>query len=122
MLLNLPVLPPPFSTSLFPELDRPQRREWRKAMFARNPYCQWCGRRLNPEGNKGVHPTLDHVHPTNRGGTNPADNFALSCFACNGMKANRDPHELLVALESACQRVRPAIAFDSVPVLKGSPS
>ncbi len=118
MMLQLCVLPPPYSTSLFPDLDRPQRRAWRNAMLARNPTCQWCGRRLNPESNnKGVHPTLDHVHPVNRGGTNTVDNFALSCFACNGLKSNREPAELLHALEAACERLRPAVLFTTKGVM-----
>ncbi len=102
MFLTLRVLPPPFSTSIFPELSRVQRREWRQAMRGRYKACFWCGKPLPRKS----HSTLDHFIPLDKGGTNTADNFRLACSYCNSVKGNLWPVEWLARLESVVDHLR----------------
>ncbi len=110
MLMDLPVLPPPWSSSLFPELDRVQRKELRKALVARTGHCAYCGRPFVHTSNRNnSRPTLDHVVPLSKGGKHTIDNLAVICFSCNSLKGNRSPHELLTAWEHACDVLRSMI-------------
>lgn len=34
-------------------------------------------------------PSIDHVIPVTKGGTNDLDNLVFACFQCNGRKGNR---------------------------------
>lgn len=51
--------------------------------------CYLCGVNLRTPGTRlGVAPTIDHVLPKSRGGTNKTKNLRLACEPCNGAKAN----------------------------------
>ena len=69
--------------------DRPgrpigkQRRNKLAAVIERDgPRCRWCGTEADP--------TLDHVVPLARGGTNAVDNLQVLCADCNQLKGDRD--------------------------------
>ena len=58
--------------------------------------CAYCGRRFGRTGRrartthaKNRQPTIDHVHPTSRGGTDDFDNLVCACRHCNQEKGNR---------------------------------
>tara|TARA_Y100001938_G_C8045336_1_gene408538 strand:- start:331 stop:834 length:504 start_codon:yes stop_codon:yes gene_type:complete len=50
--------------------------------------CQYCAKRF-----RGIHLTLDHVHPRSRGGKNTWKNLVTSCMKCNQKKGDRTPAE-----------------------------
>lgn len=45
--------------------------------------CWWCGCSLPAKK-----PTLDHLKPKSRGGSNSLENLRLSCFSCNNSRGN----------------------------------
>ncbi len=45
--------------------------------------CGYCG---TTETSVGSQLTVDHYHPTSRGGTDDETNWVLCCFACNSFK------------------------------------
>lgn len=50
--------------------------------------CQYCGRDLLADADGLAQATLDHVHPTSKGGQNTPDNLATACLSCNLLKAD----------------------------------
>ncbi len=48
--------------------------------------CRYCRKPTNA-------PTLDHVIPVSKGGSNTDDNAVIACDACNQVKADRSPQE-----------------------------
>lgn len=53
--------------------------------------CYICGRKCLPIGNgntEDLSPTIDHVIPKSKGGTNELDNKKLCCSTCNSLKGN----------------------------------
>lgn len=60
-----------------------------------NNHCYLCSRRMAPVGELFAHdsimPSLDHVLPKSRGGTNRLGNVALAHKKCNNEKADRMP-------------------------------
>lgn len=46
--------------------------------------CAYCGKHAD---------TVDHVHPTSKGGVTSWENCVASCMKCNGKKRNRTPEE-----------------------------
>lgn len=109
MLMQLPVLPAPYSTSLYPELSRVERRELRAALKKRYGRCHWCGRRFG----KKASVTLDHIHPLSKGGKNTVDNLALCCSLCNSVKSNHSPTEWLAYLEMLVAELRGMLMLPS---------
>lgn len=60
----------------------------RRALIARdNHECQFVGC-----SRKGT--TIDHVHPTSKGGLNEWENVVAACKACNARKADRTLEDL----------------------------
>lgn len=64
----------------------------RRAVGERSAWrCVYC---LRPLAETAEHPddrpTVDHVVPRARGGTNRRRNLALACRSCNGRKADSD--------------------------------
>jgi 5-methylcytosine-specific restriction endonuclease McrA len=59
--------------------------------------CWYCGKSLTPigditlpvRGNDPNRPTLDHVIPTSKGGTNDLWNLRLACSTCNNDKGDK---------------------------------
>jgi 5-methylcytosine-specific restriction endonuclease McrA len=88
------------------------RRAVRRAVADRCRWrCAYCRRQL-VEGADRVEdrPTLDHVVPRSRGGTNRQRNLVLACPPCNGRKADLE----LAAWLAVCglpARVRSARAL-----------
>lgn len=60
-----------------------------------NHRCYLCGERMAPRSEMFAHdsvmPSLDHVLPKCRGGTNRLGNVALAHKKCNNAKADRPP-------------------------------
>lgn len=60
-----------------------------------NNHCYLCGQLMAPQGEMFAHdskmPSLDHVVPKSRGGTNRLGNVALAHKRCNNEKADRLP-------------------------------
>ena len=62
------------------------RQEKRLAIYLRDGMaCAYCGTGLED----GERFTLDHIKPTNRGGTNEASNLITACERCNCSKQDR---------------------------------
>jgi 5-methylcytosine-specific restriction endonuclease McrA len=58
----------------------------RNLIYKRDGYtCAYCGvkERL----------TIDHIHPTSRGGQETWENLVTACCKCNSLKGNRTPQE-----------------------------
>lgn len=73
-------------------LSDPGWADKRAEVFSRdNRTCQYCG-----ETDLDF-PTVDHVHPLSRGGSNLLENLVTACEACNGEKANMTMDEWNVA-------------------------
>jgi 5-methylcytosine-specific restriction endonuclease McrA len=53
--------------------------------------CQYCGRRPR-------NPTVDHMLPVTRGGTNDETNLVVACKRCNCIKCDRMPLDLFNSL------------------------
>lgn len=47
--------------------------------------CAYC---LSSEVNTGIPLTIDHIHPTSRGGETAFDNLCLACRPCNEFKSD----------------------------------
>lgn len=59
----------------------------RRSVAARAQHrCEYC---RAPEGFSTGPFCVDHIVPTNRGGSNHPDNLAFSCAGCNGHKLDR---------------------------------
>ena len=57
----------------------------RKRLLNINPYCLYCGRKVDDTNS-----TLDHRHPKCMGGTSGkcGENLVLACKKCNSIKGN----------------------------------
>ena len=55
--------------------------------------CQYCSEKLPPSKI-----TIDHVIPKGQGGITSFTNCVVSCYPCNGRKANRTPEEAKMVL------------------------
>lgn len=70
-----------------------RRRRKRRALLLRDgATCAYCGRVLGT-GLPFSRPTLDHVVPVVRGGTDALANLVLACRPCNLAKADTFPKE-----------------------------
>ena len=66
-----------------------QPRFRKKVLFNRDKWqCQFCSEKLTWET-----VTIDHVHPSSRGGQTTWLNCVTACKPCNRRKANRTPEE-----------------------------
>ena len=72
-------------------------RRTRKAVGDRCAWaCVYCHRPLAEDAtDPGDRPTLDHLVPRSRHGTNQRRNLLLACEACNNRKADADPADWL---------------------------
>jgi len=56
----------------------------KQSVFIRDNYvCQYCGKELHSRN-----ATVDHVHPTSKGGKNSFENCVTSCKPCNQWKSD----------------------------------
>lgn len=67
---------------------------WKDHLDTYSSGCAYCGCDPHPD-----EATLDHIHPTSRGGADHALNFALACSDCNHLKDGRTPEEWLNDIE-----------------------
>jgi len=78
--------------------------------------CQYCGERL-----KMSQLNYDHVVPRAQGGKTVWDNIVMSCYECNGIKADRTPAQAGMTLLSVPVKPRtlpmnePLINADEAP-------
>lgn len=64
------------------------RASWRQAFLEIEGRCRYCGTEIIP----GME-SIDHIHPTARGGDQHVLNLALTCRTCNQMKSDWTPEE-----------------------------
>jgi 5-methylcytosine-specific restriction endonuclease McrA len=62
--------------------------EWLQVLEDFDYCCAYCGVQLDA-------PTMDHVVPLSKGGTNDIDNIVPACKSCNSRKRDRDLNEFL---------------------------
>lgn len=63
----------------------------RSLIYKRDGYtCAYCGSK--------EHLTIDHVHPSSRGGQDTWENLVTACIKCNTKKGNRTPQEAEMVL------------------------
>lgn len=87
-----------------PDVDFPEHR-WgrarnrnisksvRRKVFARDRgRCRYCGCQTNSQWLQD-HPSIDHIVPRSRGGSNHIGNLVLACRRCDHTKADRTPDE-----------------------------
>jgi len=43
--------------------------------------------------------TIEHIHPTSKGGLTTPDNCILCCVSCNSLKGNLDIHQFISELK-----------------------
>lgn len=60
------------------------RKQYRRRLYERHPYCRFCGGKMKYEN-----ATLDHLQPQAQGGGDHLWNLILACRRCNEVKANR---------------------------------
>ena len=61
----------------------------RENVLRRDGYqCQYCGRKMSR-----IEGTIDHVHPTSRGGKHMWSNVVAACRKCNNTKDNKTLEE-----------------------------
>ena len=64
----------------------------RNLIYKRDGYsCAYCGAKERL--------TIDHIHPTSRGGEDTWENLVTACCKCNSMKGNRTPQEANMFLD-----------------------
>lgn len=91
-------------------MNTDQKRRAREYLSERDGWtCYYCGAPLIPDGERDKYttcscrdgeisytpvngmgfPTVDHVQPLSRGGSNDISNLVLCCLDCNQRKGNR---------------------------------
>jgi len=94
----------------------------RRGVLRRDKFtCIFCGVTVGDEQKGKVLQrqdfTVDHLHPSSRGGKSSWMNCAYSCYRCNHRKASRTPNEAGMKLryEPKTPRVHTLIASGEVP-------
>jgi len=66
-------------------------KRWAKAKRKKGGQCVYCRCALTTAQPQSVETsaTIDHIIPRARGGLDRIENYALCCYACNQLKADR---------------------------------
>ena len=107
MLMRLPVLPAPYSDSIFPQLSLKQVAILKGVLRAGQRECYWCGK---PISRRTQTVTIDHVVPQSRGGGRSLDNLVPCCGPCNQMKDSAELGEWLERIDHIANRLRGLVA------------
>lgn len=83
--------------SAFPK----QQITWLIAKRDNGWFCRYCNYALMPMGAEDMcattywmeRPTIDHLLPKSRGGTDALENLGLACNTCNARKGAKTPEE-----------------------------
>jgi 5-methylcytosine-specific restriction endonuclease McrA len=67
---------------------RPTYERFRHLIESAGPTCQACGQNME-RWVSGRFPTLDHVVPLSKGGSNSVENLRVICNICNSRKSDR---------------------------------
>ena len=101
LILRLPVLPMPYSDSLFSEFTNHEFATWKWSLKLNERGCFYCGRKLS-KGSRSV----DHIVPKCKGGKNSLDNLLPCCRSCNAHKDGSTITAWIKRLETMAMRVR----------------
>ncbi len=77
-----------------PPVQLGDRDRLKRRIYAKNPDCHWCGRRMRivalVRGARadGDMATFEHIVPECRGGVRDESNMVLACFRCNGLRGD----------------------------------
>jgi predicted nucleic acid-binding Zn ribbon protein len=65
--------------------------------------CNICQRKIdmNKSGLQALGPTIDHILPVSKGGTNDPSNLALAHRRCNVLRGNRQPAQMMLEVTDA---------------------
>lgn len=74
-----------------------KEKKYRKQRHEHNEgRCHYCRCCFEPQTRTSKHhETVDHKHPTSRGGTNSRDNKVRCCWLCNNRKGNMTEAEFM---------------------------
>lgn len=76
----------------------------RRRIYERDSYsCRYCGAVALEE------PTLDHVHPKSRGGSDETSNLVTCCKPCQIKKSNKTPEEAGMPLRRPELEIHPFV-------------
>ncbi len=68
-------------------MNQAQRKTIRKRLFADNPFCHWCGKKMKLgagyNGEMDLFATIEHLAPISQGGNDMPDNITLVHKKCN---------------------------------------
>ncbi len=103
MLMRLEVLPPPFSSSIFPDLTGNQIATLKGILRSGSKPCFWCGRTISC---KKKTLTIDHIVPQSKGGGFGIDNVVPCCGQRNVMKDSFELTEWLARVDYIANRIR----------------
>ena len=99
-----------------------QNKQLRRKLFADDPVCPECGRRMVLKY-RGKSPpntlaTIDHIMPRVSGGSDQPDNLRLICYRCNQEKDSMTPaeHEAKTAAESQATAVVTAVEMADITI------
>ena len=99
-----------------------ENKQRRRDLFAENPICPECGRRMVLK-HRGKHPpntfaTIDHIVSQAAGGSDQKDNLRLLCFRCNTEKDWRSPdeHEAKIRAERQAKAIKDAVDIDDMSI------
>jgi 5-methylcytosine-specific restriction endonuclease McrA len=62
-----------------------------------NHKCCYCGKVTDPELPQHARPTIEHVIPFKKGGTDDYDNLVMACWSCNNKRGQKTYKEHLHA-------------------------
>ncbi len=80
----------------YAQISRPaftQRRVIKDIVERDGHQCTYCDKTLNTILDRALNPTVDHIVPRSRGGTDDLGNLVLACKSCNSSKGARSVTE-----------------------------
>lgn len=93
-----------------------QNNKYRYAIFERDGYvCAYCKRQLSlNDNNKYTRPTIDHVVPQSKGGSNLPHNLITACEHCNKSKGDIGADEFHERSMNVTGTLHPNIIQDNI--------